>query len=451
MTKLFGTDGVRGIANTVLSPELAFKLGRVGGHILTKDHKGKSENNFIIIGRDTRQSGDMLNASLSAGICSIGVDVWDLGIAPTPVVAWLVKKYNALAGAVISASHNPAKDNGIKFFNNEGNKLADELESDIEDLIESLVDNLPRPTGGDLGIILNKADIITSYIEFIENIPKHKYSDIKIGLDTANGANSFLAPIVYNSLEIDYKIINNNPDGKNINFNCGSTHLDSLKKLVADNNLDMGIAFDGDADRLLAVDSLGRVIDGDEIMMICSKYLDQFKNNDTIVATVMSNIGFELEMKKAGKKFIRAKVGDRYVSEQLYSTNAKLGGEQSGHIIMLDYNTTGDGLLTSLMLMEAVISSGKSLNELKDEIVLFPQVLINVQVKTKDHLDDNYVINSAIKRAEEHLGETGRILVRPSGTEPLVRVMVEGSDMKIITEHANEIADAIKKELYLSI
>lgn len=451
MKRLFGTDGVRGIANTILSPELAFKLGRVGGHILTKDHKGKTENNFIIVGRDTRQSGDMLNASLSAGICSIGVDVWDLGVAPTPVVAWLVKKYNALAGVVISASHNPAKDNGIKFFNNQGNKLADELESEIENVIESLVDSLPRPTGGDLGVILNKSDIISSYIKHIENVPKNKFSNLKIGLDTANGANSFLAPSVYDNLEIDYKIINNTPDGKNINFHCGSTHLESLKKLVTENNLDIGIAFDGDADRLLAVDETGRVVDGDEIMMICSKYLDQFKDNDTIVATVMSNIGFELAVKKAGKKFIRAKVGDRYVSEQLYASNAKLGGEQSGHIIMLDYNTTGDGLLTSLMLMEAVIASGKSLKELKDEIELFPQVLLNVQVKTKDNLNDNYVINSAIKKVEAEIGETGRVLVRPSGTEPLVRVMVEGYDINLITEYANEIADAIKKELYLSV
>jgi phosphoglucosamine mutase len=451
MTKLFGTDGVRGIANTVLSPELAFKLGRVGGHILTKDHKSKSNNNFIIVGRDTRQSGDMLNASLSAGICSIGVDVWDLGIAPTPLVSWLVKKYQALAGVVISASHNPAKDNGIKFFNNHGNKLDDELENQIEELIELNNDNFPRPTGGDLGVIYQKSELITSYMDYIETIPKTNLSSLKIGVDTANGANSYLAPMIYNSLEIDYKIIHNSPNGKNINFHCGSTHLESLKKLVIENNLDLGIAFDGDADRLLAIDELGRVVDGDEIMIICSKYLEQFKNNHTIVATVMSNLGFEIAMKKEGKKFIRAKVGDRYVSEQLYSSGAKLGGEQSGHIIMLDYNTTGDGLLTSIMLMEAIINSGKSLKELKDEIVLYPQVLINVQVKTKENINDNYVINSAIQKAEKDLGDNGRILVRPSGTEPLVRVMVEGTDMKAITEYANEIAEAIKKELYLSI
>lgn len=451
MAKLFGTDGVRGIANTVLTPELAFKLGRIGGYILTKDHKSKSENNFIIVGRDTRQSGDMLNASLNAGICSIGVDVWDLGIAPTPVVAWLVRECKALAGVVISASHNPAKDNGIKFFNNQGNKLDDEIENKIEEIIELNDDSLTRPTGGDLGIIHQKSELITSYLNYIETVFKADFSKLKIGVDTANGANSYLAPMVYNSLDIDYSIINNNPDGKNINFNCGSTHLDSLKKFVIENKLDLGIAFDGDADRVLAIDETGRVVDGDEIMMICSKYLNQFKDNHTIVATVMSNLGFEIAMKKEGKNFIRAKVGDRYVSEQLYASGSKLGGEQSGHIIMLDYNTTGDGLLTSIMLMESIINSGKSLKELKDEIVLYPQVLINVQVKTKEHLNDNYVINSAIKKAEQSLGENGRILVRPSGTEPLVRVMVEGSDMKTITEYANEIAEAIKKELYFSI
>ncbi|MFN8577131.1 MAG: phosphoglucosamine mutase [Candidatus Sericytochromatia bacterium] len=451
MAKLFGTDGVRGIANTVLTPELAFKLGRIGGYILTKDHKSKSENNFIIVGRDTRQSGDMLNASLNAGICSIGVDVWDLGIAPTPVVAWLVRECKALAGVVISASHNPAKDNGIKFFNNQGNKLDDEIENKIEEIIELNDDSLTRPTGGDLGIIHQKSELITSYLNYIETVFKDDFSKLKIGVDTANGANSYLAPMVYNSLDIDYSIINNNPDGKNINFNCGSTHLDSLKKFVIENKLDLGIAFDGDADRVLAIDETGRVVDGDEIMMICSKYLNQFKDNHTIVATVMSNLGFEIAMKKEGKNFIRAKVGDRYVSEQLYASGSKLGGEQSGHIIMLDYNTTGDGLLTSIMLMESIINSGKSLKELKDEIVLYPQVLINVQVKTKEHLNDNYVINSAIKKAEQSLGENGRILVRPSGTEPLVRVMVEGSDMKTITEYANEIAEAIKKELYFSI
>lgn len=451
MAKLFGTDGVRGIANTVLTPELAFKLGRIGGHILTKDHKSKSENNFIIVGRDTRQSGDMLNASLSAGICSIGVDVWDLGIAPTPVVAWLVRKYKALAGVVISASHNPAKDNGIKFFNNQGNKLDDDIENQIEEIIALNNDNLTRPIGGDLGVIHQKSELLTSYLNYIETVFKTDFSKLKVAIDTANGANSYLAPMVYNSLDIDYSVIHNNPDGKNINFNCGSTHLDSLKKFVIENKLDLGIAFDGDADRVLAIDEIGRIVDGDEIMMICSNYLNQFKDNHTIVATVMSNLGFEIAMKKLGKNFIRAKVGDRYVSEQLYASGAKLGGEQSGHIIMLDYNTTGDGLLTSIMLMESIINSGKSLKELKDEIVLYPQVLINVQVKTKENLNDNYVINSAIKKAEQSLGENGRILVRPSGTEPLVRVMVEGTDMKTITEHANEIAEAIKKELYFSV
>ena len=451
MTKLFGTDGVRGIANIALTPELAFKLGRMGGHILTKDYRDKSNNNFIIVGRDTRQSGDMLNASLSAGICSIGVDVWDLGIAPTPVVAWIVKKFNALAGVVISASHNPAKDNGIKFFNNQGNKLDDIIEEEIEKLISENDENLPRPTGGDLGRICDKSEIITSYVDYIESIVTDDFSNLKIGVDTANGANFHLAPLVYDSLGVNYKVINNTPDGKNINFNCGSTHLDSLKKLVTENNLNMGIAFDGDADRLLAIDENGRVVDGDEIIFICSKYLKQFQDNHTVVATVMSNLGFEIAIKKMGKKFLRAKVGDRYVSEQLYSSGAKIGGEQSGHIIMPEYNTTGDGLLTSLMLMDAVKKSGKSLKDLKDELTLMPQILINVQVKNRIDINENEVINSSIRKIEMSLGDSGRVLVRASGTEPLVRVMVEGTDLNIISEYANEIAQTVKKELYFSV
>lgn len=442
MNKLFGTDGVRGVANSELTPELAFKLGRIGSYIITKNNTNK--NKFIIIGRDTRQSGDMLSASISAGICSLGVDVWDIGIAPTPVIAWLVKNFKAQAGVVISASHNPAKDNGIKFFNHEGNKLADELEAEIEDIIASNMDELARPTGEYVGRIENKTDIVSSYIVFLEELMSYPIDKLKVGIDTANGANYHLASYVYESLGIKHFVINCNPDGKNINNNCGSTHPESLKKLILNEGLDLGIAFDGDADRLLAMDSQGRIVDGDEIIFICSKYLPILADNKTIVATVMSNLGFEQAMKALGKEFIRAKVGDRYVSEQIAISGAKIGGEQSGHIIFPELNTTGDGLLNSLMLLQAIHRSGKSLAELKDELKLFPQILINIKIENKDIINTDPLISSAIKKATDELGSDGRILVRPSGTEPLVRVMVEGINHENIKLHAENIANTIK-------
>jgi phosphoglucosamine mutase len=450
MKKLFGTDGVRGVANTSLTPELAFSLGRIGSYVLTRNHTSK--NNYIIIGRDTRQSGDMLSAAISAGICSLGVDVWDVGVAPTPVIAWLVRKFGALSAVVISASHNPAKDNGIKFFNSFGNKLDDEIELEIEKIHYSKdQEHLPRPTGGKVGRICDKSGIVSSYVDYIKQTCDYPLNKFKVGLDTANGANYHLAPLVYQTLGIEHSAIHNNPDGKNINLNCGSTHLDSLKDHVIKNKLDLGIAFDGDADRLLAIDEDGIEVNGDEIMFICSSYLPRLQDNKVVVATIMSNLGFELAIKKMNLEFIRAKVGDRYVSEQLSSSGAKIGGEQSGHIIFPDLNSTGDGLLTSLMLLEAIHRSGKSLKELRKEISLFPQVLLNVPVKSKNNIDSNELIKAAIKKAENSLGSNGRILVRPSGTEPLVRVMVEGVEQSVIQAFADEIAEVIKKEMFQAV
>ncbi len=448
MKKLFGTDGVRGVANTTLTPELAFSLGRFGSYVLTKTPP--TTNNYIIIGRDTRQSGDMLSASISSGICSLGVDVWDVGVAPTPVIAWLVRKFQALAGIVISASHNPAQDNGIKFFNNLGGKLDDELELEIESLIESTGDNLPRPIGGEVGRICDKSDIITTYVDYIEQICTYPLNKLKVGVDTSNGANFHLAPLVYDSLDIEYKVINNTPNGKNINLNCGSTHLEGLKKLVMQEKLDLGIAFDGDADRLLAVDEDGNEVNGDEIMFICSRYLPRLQDNKVVVATIMSNLGFEIAIKKMNQQFLRSQVGDRYVSEQIAVSGAKIGGEQSGHIIFPELNSTGDGLLTSLMFLEAIHISEKSLKTLRKEISLFPQVLINVPVLSKNNLESNESIKAVIEKAKISLGDNGRILVRPSGTEPLVRVMVEGIEQTLIQTHANEIAEVIKKEMSLA-
>lgn len=445
MKKLFGTDGVRGVANTSLTPELAFDLGRTGSYVLTKNHT--SNNNYIIIGRDTRISGDMLSSAISSGICSLGVDVWNVGIAPTPLVAWLVKKYNALAGVVISASHNPAKDNGIKFFNNKGNKLDDDIEIEIENILDSGSKDLPRPEGDKVGRIFDKSDIILDYVDFIDQICDFPLDKLKVGLDTGNGANFHLAPLIFDNLQINNITIHANPDGVNINLNCGSTNLESLKELVKKEKLDMGLAYDGDGDRLLAIDEDGEEADGDQIMYICTKYLPHLKNNRVVVATVMSNLGFELAIREMGLEFLRAKVGDRYVSEMMASSGAKIGGEQSGHIIFPEFNTTGDGLLTSIALLESVHRSGKSLKQLKEELKLFPQVLINVPVKDKNGLDSNEAVANVIKKVENTLGNKGRILVRPSGTEPKVRVMIEGIEKLTIEDYANEIAEVIKKEL----
>jgi len=446
MKKLFGTDGVRGIANTTLTPELAFKLGKAGGYVLTKDnHK---ENRFVIIGKDTRQSGDMLEAALDAGICSIGVDVWNVGVVPTPVIAWLVRELNALAGVVISASHNPAEYNGIKFFNNKGNKLDDNLEFQIEDYVETDMETLPKPIAGNVGRIYNKPEIKALYIDFVKKICANRLN-IKVGLDVGNGANYMLAPKVYEMLGIKYEVINNEPNGTNINENCGSTNLNSLKALVLDNKLDVGIAFDGDADRVLAVDNDGEELDGDQIMFICSKYLPELADNNTVVSTVMSNFGFEKSIRDLGKNLIRVDVGDRYVSEKLNHTGGKIGGEQSGHIIFPEFNSTGDGLITSLMLLEAIQRSGKKLKDLKNEMFSFPQVLINVPVTDKN-LDKKNIIE-VIKDAELKLGNTGRVLVRASGTEPLVRVMVEGIEQDTIQVYADRIVEVIKQELCLEL
>ncbi|MEK7434853.1 MAG: phosphoglucosamine mutase [Cyanobacteriota bacterium] len=445
MKDLFGTDGVRGEANIYLTPELSFKLGRVGSYVLTKNRVAKS--NYIIIAQDTRLSGDMLSASISSGICSLGVDVWNLGVIPTPVVAWLVRKFDALAGIMVSASHNPAKDNGIKFFNHLGNKLDDNLEAEIEKLIDDENNQIPRANGTEVGKIFEKSDIITSYINYIEDTFDSTLNKFRVALDTSHGANYSFAPIMYDKLGIDYGVINNSPDGKNINHKCGSTHLKGLKEFVLKEKYDLGFAFDGDADRLLAVDGAGREVDGDEIMLICSKYSPKLEENNVVVATVMSNIGFEKSIKEQGKYFIRAKVGDRNVFEMLEKYEAKLGGEQSGHIILPDYNSTGDGLLNSLVLLEAIHKSGKTLKELKDEIQteFFPQVLLNVHVNQKNL--DNVNIKNVIKIVESELGEKGRVLVRASGTEQLVRVMVEGEEKEVVTKFANQIADVIRKEL----
>jgi phosphoglucosamine mutase len=444
MRKLFGTDGVRGVANIDLTPELAFKLGRVGSYIIST--KYETTNNFIIIGKDTRQSSEMLSASISSGICSIGVDVWDVGVVPTPVVSWLVKKYNAKAGVMISASHNPAKDNGIKFFNSQGYKLDDNIEVEIENLLDN-DSQIPRANGDEVGRIYEKSDIITSYINYLDTLFDFSGLNLKIGIDTANGAAFHLIENIFNNFDIDYKIINNNPNGKNINLNCGSTNLESIKDFIKKNDIDLGLAFDGDADRLLAVDGNGNEITGDHIIYFCSKYLDELKDNKFVVGTVMSNQGIEVSIKELGKEFIRAKVGDRYVLEEMIKFKSKIGGEQSGHIIFYELNNTGDGILTSLMLLKAIKQSNKTISELYKEVNLYPQILLNLKVSKKDELNENKNIKNYIKYVEEKLGNTGRVLVRASGTEPLIRILLEGKDKNIIDKYSKKIYDLIKKEL----
>lgn len=444
MRKLFGTDGVRGVANIELTPELAFKLGRTGSYVIGKN--SNTNNNFIIIGKDTRQSSEMLSASISSGICSIGVDVWDIGFAPTPVVSWLVKKYNAKAGVMISASHNPAKDNGIKFFNSEGHKLDDNIEIEIENLLEN-DSEIPRANGDEVGRIYEKSDIIISYIDYLDTLFDFPDLKIKLGIDTANGAAFHLVENIFSNLEVDYKIINNNPTGKNINLNCGSTHLEEIKKLVKENNLDLGLAFDGDADRLLAVDNECNEITGDHILYFCSKYIEELKDNKFVIGTVMSNQGIEVSIRELGKEFIRAKVGDRYVLEEIKKTDSKIGGEQSGHIIFPELNNTGDGILSALMLIKAIDNSNKTPNELYNELKLYPQVLLNLRATRKNELGTNKNIEDCIKNVEEKLGNTGRVLVRASGTEPLIRILLEGQDENIINKYAKEIYNVIEEEL----
>ena len=444
MKKLFGTDGVRGIANKELTCELAYKIGKAGAYVLTKDKKDVK----IIVGRDTRISGDMLEAALVSGICSVGADVISLGVVPTPAVAYLCKKYNADAGVVISASHNPVEYNGIKFFNGEGYKLPDEVEDEIEDYIHNELAGIPLPTGEDIGCRQINENGIEDYIDYVKNISSTDFKGMKIALDCAEGASYHSAPEVFRRLGAEVFVIHNNPTGKNINKECGSTYLEQIKKFTLENNCDIGLAFDGDADRCLAVDEKGEEVNGDFIMTIIAKSLKdkgQLKN-DTLVATVMSNMGLDIACKKEKINVLKAAVGDRYVLEEMIKGGYNLGGEQSGHVIFLDHNTTGDGLITAIKLTETLKESNKKLSELKSIMRNLPQVLVNVKVpndKKDIHLRDEDIIKE-IEKTEKELEGNGRVLIRASGTEPLVRVMLEGECIDQITEIAENIAKMIE-------
>ena len=452
MRKYFGTDGIRRIANTELSPELVYKVAKAGAYVLSK-HTDKAPT--ILIGRDTRLSGTLIESAMVAGFLSYGANVKLLGVMPTPAVAYLTRKLKADASVVISASHNTFEFNGIKYFSNKGMKIPDELEEEIEEVMESgKLDELTA-VKDKIGVSEVRTDLLDEYVYFFrkrfdDNIEKYNRPNFKVVIDTANGATYQVADKVFKTLGINHVIINNHPDGVNINDKCGSTHLEMLKEYVVKNKMSLGIAYDGDGDRCLAVDENGEELDGDKILAIIANYLKPQGKlaKDTIVATVMSNLGLNKYAEANKLNFVQTKVGDRYVLEEMLKNGYNLGGEQSGHVILLDYNPTGDGILTSLMLIQALLERGKKSSELGNLVQKYPQVLINAKVDSNKKYDyeKNSEIKSAIEKVEKEFSGNGRVLIRPSGTEPLVRVMIEGKDIKVIEKRAREIADLIEEK-----
>lgn len=447
MARLFGTDGVRGEANVTLLPEMAYRLGRAATIYFGKESE---EQPLIIIGRDTRISGEMFESALTAGICSAGGRAMLAGIIPTPAIAYLARKHKAKAGIVISASHNPFHDNGIKFFGGDGYKLPDAVEDELEAIVHQLEtdDNYPRPTAEHIGHIEYRTDLLNQYMEFVLSTCKERFDGVKVVLDCANGAAYEAMPKILRRLGANVKVIHALPNGTNINDGCGSTHLESLQKAVLENGADFGIAHDGDADRCLCVDEKGQVIDGDHILVMCA--MDMMKEGklpyNTVVTTVMANIGFHQAIKKAGGRAEITKVGDRYVLENMLKNGYKIGGEQSGHIIFTDFSTTGDGLITALQVLSSLKRSGRKASDLTALMTTYPQLLVNVKVATKEGWETNEAIKEAIAEGDKELGENGRILVRPSGTEPLIRVMAEGPDQTQLDRICHAIADVVKKE-----
>lgn len=448
MARIFGTDGVRGVANKELTVELAMNLGKAGAYVLTKE---KAHKPTILVGGDTRISGEMLANALMAGNCSVGADAVYVGVVPTPAIAYLTRHYGYDAGVVISASHNPSEYNGIKFFNGDGYKLSDLLEDEIEEVMRMNSAELPMPVGGEVGHITYRYDAKDDYVRFACSLIDLDLSGLKIVVDTAEGASYYTAPKTLESLGAKPVVIHNHPDGVNINRACGSTHMEELKKRVVEEGADLGIAFDGDADRMLAVDENGNMVDGDQIMAICGLYMrNQGRlKKDTVVATVMSNLGFFRMGEKEGINIVRTKVGDRYVLEYMLANGCNLGGEQSGHVIFLDENTTGDGLISALHLLEVIVKSGKKLSELASVMRVLPQALVNARVSNikKEYYMDNKVVADAVAELEARFAGAGRVLIRPSGTEPLVRVMIEGDDQKFIEEEAKKLAEIIEKNI----
>lgn len=449
MGRLFGTDGVRGVANKDLTNELAMKIGMAAAEILLK--RAGDQRPTVMIGRDTRASGDMLEAALTAGFCSVGVNVLSVGVVPTPAIAYLVGKYGCEAGVMISASHNPCEYNGIKIFQSTGYKLPDSVEDEIEAIILDSPDQIELKTGGDVGRRIYCKTAVEDYIEHIVSVSEVSFDGLNIAIDTANGSASVCAKEIFTRLGAKCHMLSDTPNGVNINLNCGSTHMEELAEFVKANKLDLGIAFDGDADRMLAVDENGEIVDGDKVIAICATQMKQEKKlaKNTAVVTVMSNMGFFKFCEDNGIKCAKTAVGDRYVLERMLKDGYNIGGEQSGHVIFLDHATTGDGELSAVKLLETVVKSGASLAQLSKVMTVYPQVLINVPVTDegkKKYNNDEYII-SAVQEAEMELHGDGRVLVRVSGTEPLVRVMLEGMDTEQITRLGNDIANVVKERL----
>ncbi len=452
MRKYFGTDGIRRIANTELTPELVYKVAKAGAYVLSKhtDHTPT-----IFIGRDTRISGTLIESAMIAGFLSYGANVKMLGVMPTPAVAYLTKRFKADASVVISASHNTYEFNGVKYFSNKGMKIPDELEEEIEEVMDSGKINELTAVNDKIGVSEIRTDLLDEYVYFFrknfeEELEELNKDNFVVAIDTANGATSVVADKVFTVLGIKHHILNDNPDGININDNCGSTHLEMLKEYVIKNKCSLGIAYDGDGDRCLAIDEKGNEIDGDKILAVLSNYFKKKGklNKDTVVATVMSNLGLNKYAKQNDLNFVQTKVGDRYVLEEMLKNGYNLGGEQSGHVICLDYNPTGDGILTSLMLIRAILEEGKPASEVASIMKAYPQVLINAKVSSekKYDFDKNEEIKSEIEKLEKEFNGNGRVLIRASGTEPLVRVMIEGEDTEYIEQRAKQIADLIAEK-----
>ncbi|HUP79867.1 MAG: phosphoglucosamine mutase [Exiguobacterium sp.] len=447
MGKYFGTDGVRGVANSELTAELAYRLGRAGGYVLSK-HLPEGEQPKVLIGRDTRISGHMLEGALIAGLLSIGAEVMRLGVITTPGVAYLTKSLDATAGVMISASHNPVADNGIKFFGSDGFKLDDATEQEIEDILDAAEDTLPRPTGKDLGFVSDYYEGAQKYLQMLKQTVEEDFDGLHIALDCAHGATSGLAARLFADLEANVSTIGNSPNGLNINEGVGSTHPEHLAEFVREKGADMGLAFDGDGDRLIAIDENGEIVDGDKIMYICGKYLSEkgrLKDN-TIVATVMSNLGFHKAVEEAGMTALQTAVGDRYVVEEMKKHQYTLGGEQSGHLIFLDHSTTGDGMLSGVQLAEIVKSTGRKLSELAAEMPVYPQKLVNIRVTNKNDAMNGERVLATIQEAEAEMAGNGRILVRASGTEPLVRVMAEAPTAEECDRYVEKIAQVVRED-----
>lgn len=453
MRKYFGTDGIRRIANTELSPELVYKVAKAGAYVLSKhtDHAPT-----ILIGRDTRISGTLIESAMTAGFLSYGANVKILDVMPTPAVAYLTRRFKADASVVISASHNTYEFNGVKYFSNKGMKIPDELEEEIEEVMDSgKIDELTA-VNDKIGVSEIRTDLLDEYVYFFrknfeEELEQYNKENFLVAIDTANGATSVVADKIFNVLGIKHMVINDKPDGININDNCGSTHLEGLKKFVLENKCNLGIAYDGDGDRCLAIDEKGNEIDGDKILAILSNSFKQKEilKNDTVVATVMSNLGLNKYAESNNINFIQTKVGDRYVLEEMLKNGYNLGGEQSGHVICLDYNPTGDGILTSILLIRAMLEQNKTASEISCVMKAYPQVLVNAKIKNdkKDEYKNDPEIKAEIEKLETEFSGNGRVLIRASGTEPLIRVMIEGENQEYIKEKATKLAKLIEEKL----